>query len=372
MSGMDIGVNVLWLRPGEVGGTESYARRVLRALSQHAPDLRLHLFGTAAGVGAVRPVGATVEEYITAAADLPPRRRIIVERTWLRSVVGPPLDLLHHPGGTVPFAKQTPTLVTIHDLQPLVDPSNFSTAKRRFLSRAIPASVERASVIATPSDFVRNDILNRFDVLEDRVVTVSAFAEPPDLSHEPEPTPRLARILVKGPVLFYPAMTMRHKNHSMLFEAFRRAVQRDADLQLVCVGAVGRYHDQLVELAAIESPSIHLLGHVSREDLDTLFVRSEALLFPSTYEGFGLPIIEAQQLELPVVSSNTAALPEVAGDGAVLLDPQDVDAWAEVMVSRWSSTERAGLVAAGRTNALRYSAERTAEQQGDAYRRCAA
>lgn len=369
---MDIGINVLWLRPGEVGGSESYARRVLRALAAHAPNVRLHLFGTASGIDAVRPFGVTLEEYITAAVSLPPRRRVIVERTWLRSVVGPQLDLLHHPGGTVPFAKETPTLVTIHDLQPLVDPLNFPATRRRFLSRAIPAAVDRAAVIATPSDYVRSNVLERFDVSPERVVTVSAFAEPPDLAEPADPSPRLARILERGPIIFYPAMTMRHKNHLMLFEAFQRAQQRDRDLQLVCVGAVGRDHDEIVAKAEELSPRIHLLGHVSRSDLDALFRKSEALVFPSTYEGFGLPVIEAQHLELPVISSNATALSEVAGDSGVLLDPHDVDAWAQAIEQRFTASERARHVAAGRKNAARYTPARTAEQQLDAYRRCSA
>ncbi len=372
MTAMHIGVNVLWLRPGQVGGTESYARRVLRSLAQHEPELRLHLYGTAAAIDAVRPPGSTVEEYITAATTLPPRKRLVVERTWLRSVVGKPLDLLHHPGGTVPFRNDTPAMVTIHDLQPLDDPSNFSATKRLFLAKAIPAAVERASVVCTPSDWVRNEIIERFSADPDRVVTVSAFAETRDLAQDTEPSPRLAHILKKGPVLFYPAMTLRHKNHAMLFEAFGIASQRDPSLQLVCVGAVGRDHDDLVALARASSPAIHMLGHVSREDLDSLFLRSEALVFPSSFEGFGLPVIEAQHAELPVITSNTTALAEVAGDSAIQLDPHDVEAWADAIERRLGPEERAKHVAIGRENAARYSPARTALQQRSAYDRCTA
>ncbi len=367
MSERHVGVNLLWLRPGEVGGSESYIRRILRALANHNTDTWLHLYGTAAAISAVRPQDAWVEEYITAAASLPPRRRIVVERTWLRSVVADPVEMLHHPGGTVPFVKDLPALVTMHDLQPLHDPGNFSATKRRYLAKAIPASLDRAEVITTPSDWVRQDVIDKFGVSPDRVHTVSAFAEVRDLAEPTTPSPRLEQILSRGPVFFFPAMTLRHKNHTMLFEAFRRATQHDADLQLVCVGAVGRDHDELVALAEQTSPAIHMLGHVSRDDLDALYVRSEALVFPSTYEGFGLPIIEAQHGELPVISSNATALSEVAGDSAILLDPDDIDGWAEAMVNRLSPTDRAKHVAAGRQNAARYSPEETAKQQRRAY-----
>lgn len=367
MTERHVGINLLWLRPGEVGGSESYIRRVLRALVNHDEDIRLHLFGTAAAIGSVRPMGAAIEEYITAATSLPPRRRVVVERTWLRSIIGPPLEMVHHPGGTVPFVKHLPALVTMHDLQPLHDPSNFSATKRLFLAKAIPAALDRARIITTPSDWVRHDVLNKFGVSPDRVITVSAFAEERDLAAPTHPSPRLSHILDRGPVFFFPAMTLRHKNHAMLFEAFRRAIQHDADLQLVCVGAIGRDHEEIAALADDISPSIHLLGHVSRDDLDALFLRSEALVFPSTYEGFGLPVVEAQHAELPVISSNATALREVAGDAAILLDHDDVDGWAEAMVHRLNTTERAMHVATGRQNAARYSPERTAVQQRAAY-----
>lgn len=370
MTELHVGINLLWLRPGEVGGSESYIRRVLRALALHDPNTTLHLFGTAAAIGAVRPADASVEEYITAATALPPRRRIVVERTWLRSVVGAPLQLLHHPAGTVPFVNNVPSVVTMHDLQPLHDPMNFSATKRRFLAKAIPAALDRSTIITTPSDWVRNDIIEMFDIAPDRIHTVSAFAEVRDLAVSTEPSPRLSKIFAEGPVLFYPAMTLGHKNHAMLFEAFRRARQREVDLQLVCVGAIGRDHDEIAALAHETSSGIHLLGHVERSDLDSLFLRSESLVFPSTFEGFGLPIIEAQHAELPVIASNATALAEVAGDSAILLDHDDIDAWAGAMEARLTQTERAQHVALGRKNASRYSPRKTAEQQRGAYDAC--
>lgn len=115
-----------------------------------------------------------------------------------------------------------------------------------------------------------------------------------------------------------------------------------------------------------------MLGHVERSDLDALFHRSEALVFPSSYEGFGLPIIEAQHAELPVIASNATALSEVAGNSGILLDPTDIDAWASAMEQRLRPTERAQHVAAGRENAARYTPKRTAEQQRSAYEQCRA
>ncbi|MFT7473458.1 MAG: glycosyltransferase involved in cell wall biosynthesis [Verrucomicrobiales bacterium] len=369
MSPGRIGVNLLWLRPGQVGGTETYIRRVLRAVSVSDSNIEWHLFGTDAAIRAARPDDSNCVVHESGSLTTSRARRVVAERTWLKSELGSNLDVVHHPGGTVPFASETPTILTLHDLQPLELPGNFSRVKRQFLRRAIPTAVERADVVATPSDWVREQVIDRFGISGDRVITVSAFAEPVDLSLDPRPTSGLQQLFAQGPVIFYPAMTMAHKNHRLLFDAFGDAVRREPDLQLICVGAVGRDDADIRAHADSVSSRIHVLGHVARRDLDALFLRSELMVFPSRYEGFGLPILEAQHAGLPVVASNATALPEVAGSSTILLDPDDRDAWSTAMLDRPGVEERARHVADGFTNARRYGPEHTAEQQLRAYER---
>ena len=175
----------------------------------------------------------------------------------------------------------------------------------------------------------------------------------------------------RGPVAFYPAMTMNHKNHACLFDAFSDAVLERPDLQLVCVGAIGRDDQEIREKAEATSAKIHMLGHVTRADLNFLLASAEVLVFPSLYEGFGLPVLEAQQAGLPVIASTACALPEVAGLGAILLDPRDRTAWTEALVSPLDGAARIAAVEVGRANAARYTAETTATQQRSAYERAA-
>ena len=111
-----------------------------------------------------------------------------------------------------------------------------------------------------------------------------------------------------------------------------------------------------------------MLGHVSKADLDALYRSADALVFPSTYEGFGLPVLEAQHYGLPVICSNTTALPEVAGVGAVMVDPSNVSDWVDAIVDRPTTSALEQLVSAGLKNAQRYNLESTAEQQWHAYR----
>lgn len=374
---LDVGVNLLWLRPGQVGGTETYARRILRAVassgrgSPSPPSLNLY-----ASAAAVRAVGLSkdqVTSQIFSDQAVDPVRRIFAERTWLRRQEAQQAhDVFHHLGGTVAFGSKAPAVVTIHDLQPLDHPENFSSTKVRFLRKSIPQAVERAAVVATPSEWVRDQIISRFDLDPERVMVVSAFSEEVDLSTPVEPSPRLERIFSNGPVLLFPAMTLAHKNHRSLFDAFAIASKRESSLQLVCVGTSGRNDQEIRQLAEVVSPQIRMLGRVSRDDLDALYRRSEALVFPSTYEGFGLPIIEAQRHQLPVISANSTALSEVAGDGAILLDPFDIEGWSAAMSERFTSSGRAELVARGEANARRYSIESTRQQQLNAYQRAIA
>lgn len=169
--------------------------------------------------------------------------------------------------------------------------------------------------------------------------------------------------------MLYPAMTMWHKNHQLLFRAFARALDERPELQLVCVGAIGRDHEEIRTAARSTSPRIHVLGHVARADLDHLFAAAELVVFPSLYEGFGLPVIEAQMRGVPVVVSTATSLPEVAGKGARLVDPNDVAGWADALVHPPRGASRDQMVADGRENAMRYTAAATAAQQRGAYER---
>jgi len=358
-----IACNLLWLRPGVVGGTESYAVRLLASLAEHAPATAVDVYAMGRAAEVHTAVLSSHGLHTSPRADAPAPLRVGLERTWLaRTLRDNPHRLVHHLGGTVPSVDGGPTAVTIHDLQPLHDPSNFSGLKRRWLARAIPAAIQAADLICTPSDWVAETIQERFDVGRASVRTVSAHARPTSTA-QPRPTASVEHLLSAGPVLLYPAMTMAHKNHRMLFRAFSVAAERRADLQLVCVGAVGRDHEELVVAAAALSDRIHLLGHVPAEDLSALMAGAEALVFPSRYEGFGLPVLEAQQVGLPVVASNATALPEVAGRGALLLDPDDVDPWIDVMSAPLPADTRIDLIRAGAANAERYTPESMAAAQ---------
>ena len=359
-----VGMNLLWLRPGEVGGTESYATRLISALlsCSEPPEIRSYCAGETA-MAHPETVSATTV-CLAPSGSTTPLRRVVTERRWLASEARD-IDVLHHLGGTVPGRSDQPIVVTIHDLQPLDDPTNFSPLKRRWLGMAIPSAIKRANIVVTPSSWVGQTIVDRFGIDPDRVQTVSAFAHVP--SGLGDASALVEGLLARGPVFFYPAMTMAHKNHEFLFDAFVRATQVRPEIQLVCVGAVGRHHQQVIRASAA-SPSIHVLGHVSISDLWTLMRRAEALVFPSRYEGFGLPVVEAQHLGVPVIASTAPALQEVTGGAAGHISPDDRDGWAEALSVPLESSRRLQLVADGHQNSARFTSDAMAVNQLRAYR----
>ncbi len=299
--------------------------------------------------------------------------RLVTERLWLaRAMRRSGIEVAHHLGGTVPPGFRGPTVVTVHDLQPLDDPANFGVAKRTWLSRALPAAIRRADVVTTPSAWVGGQIIERFDVDPDRVRTVSAYADDPSGPDACPPSRRVTEAIDRGPLVLYPAMTMRHKNHRLLFRAFAAVAETRPDLQLVCVGAVGRDHDEIVAAAAALSPRIHMFGYVPAADLEALYEAAELVAFPSCYEGFGLPVLEAQKARVPVAAAAVTSLPEVAGAGALLIDPEDIDGWIDVLATPIAPETRTGLIEAGIDNAARYTASRMAHAQIEAYRLAAA
>ncbi len=162
-----VGVNLLWLVPGVVGGSEEYATRTLRAFADHRPpDIDLVLFGRSA-LFAAHPELAEVGECVALAIPGGHRvLRVVAESTWLgRQVRRRRLDLVHHVGGRQPrLGVSMATVVTVHDLQPLEHPENFGVVKRRYLARAIPASARSATVVIAVSEYVRRQIVDRFDL----------------------------------------------------------------------------------------------------------------------------------------------------------------------------------------------------------------
>ncbi len=372
-----VGVNLLWLVPGVVGGSEEYATRTLRALGDHRPaDIDLVLFGRGA-LFAAHPELAGVGECVS--LPIPGGHRVLrvaAESSWLRRQVRRSrLDIVHHVGGRRPrLGGPSATLVTVHDLQPLDHPENFGLVKRTYLARAIPASVHSATVVIAVSEYVRRQIVDRFGIDPDRVVTVSSGVDGAvaDRSRDAELPPRVQALVDRGvPYLIYPAVTHPHKDHDTLLAALARLREQGREVALVLTGGVGAADEHVTRrIAELDlDDRVLRLGRVPRAQLDRLMAAAEALAFPSRFEGFGIPILEAMALGCPVIAADATAVPDVVGDAGVRVRPGDVGAWTQAIADRLDGhPPRVDQARRGRARAALFTWEGSARQLEAAYR----
>ncbi|MEP6296527.1 MAG: glycosyltransferase family 1 protein, partial [Ilumatobacter sp.] len=366
LSATDVAVNLLWCVPGDVGGSEQYLVRQLVGLAAQPAGFVPTIYCVPSFVDA-HPELAHLYPMVTASITGHDRkRRVLAEHTWLarrtRSA-----DLVHHGGGTVPKVGGGPIVLTIHDLQYETYPEYVSAAKLRYLRAVMPRSVARASVIAVPTEYVRSTVVDRFDVDPERVVVVCHGVEP-DIGSGARTEFELRRDygLGSGRVLVLPAITHPHKGHEFLLDVMAEH-WKDPELRLVLLGGRG-LADAAVGRAIVKrklGDRVIRPGRVSDDDRDGLIRLAHALVFPSQYEGFGAPVVEAMALGTPVVCSDQAALVEVVGDAGLVL-PLDGEAWADALDR--VDADGDAMRRAGQRRAATFTAVKSGEGLAHAYR----
>lgn len=370
-----VGVNLLWCVPGQVGGSEEYVTRALAPLHEVAPDVRAVLF-VLPGFGRAHP--RLADQYELVAAPLNGRRRslrVVAERTWLaREVARRRVPLVHHAGGTAPplARARADVVLSMHDIQYLAFPHYFTRLKLEWLRREVPAGLARARVITTPSEFVRGTLHTELGVAPERVQLVP-HGLPSDFATGPVDEDALrARYHLPGPFLLYPAATYPHKNHLLLIDVLARL---RPELQLVLTGGPGLGEDDVVR--AINQRGlrdrVRRTGRVPDHDRDGLLRCADALVFPSRYEGFGAPVLEAMAVGTPVIAAAATALPEVLGlprpdPAGLLVDPDDGAGWADAIGRVLDDADlRARLIAAGHARAAELTDVQSARALAGAY-----
>jgi len=308
-----VGISLLTLVPGMSGGSETYVRELVRALGRVGTnEYRVFLPSIAADVDGLP--AEVVTEY-RASRSTPGRVLAMAEGVLRggrlrRRLEG--LDAIHVPLSVmIPRVDPPPAACTVLDLQHELLPEFFSAAERAYRRAAYGSAVKRSRLVVTISRHAARTIVERLGVPEERVRPIHL-----GIDHERFSPGEGER----RDALLYPALAWPHKNHGRLFEAFARLRASRPGLELVLTGYEG------------ETPSgVRSLGRVSRDELVGLYRTSAALVFPSLYEGFGQPPLEAMACGCPVACSNAASLPEVCGDAARLFDPMSVDEIVEAV-----------------------------------------
>jgi glycosyltransferase involved in cell wall biosynthesis len=366
-----MGINLLWLVPGVVGGSEVSTITTLHALADDPPDdIRYVVFALAPFVEAHPELADAFDLEVLNLSGRLKGLRVGAEQTWLaaklrRHAVG----AVHHLGGTMPLVPGPPAVLSIHDLQPFHHPENFHPVKRAWLGVVVPRSVARARLVLTPSEWVRGTVIERFRVDPDRVRAVHHGVPP-----LPDPAPAAevrARYGLEGRYVLYPAITYPHKDHLTLVRAVARLGAAHRDVTLVLTGGEGPAEAALRrEIAALGlSARVRRIGRVPTPDLVALLDEAEIVAMPSRYEGFGVPLVEAMSRGTALVAADATAIPEVVGDGGVLVPPGDVEAWAATLAELLDDpARRAELGEHGRRRAARFSPAANAAATVDAHR----
>ena len=336
-----------------VTGTERYTREVVRRLTEVAPDLDWRFY-------AARPApGLGVDLTVLPFPRLWAQARLPVELARRRPDLF--LDLAH----VVPMLCPAPPIKVFHDLAFERFPGAYRHADLAYLRWTARRAARVCRTMIAISEATRQDLILLYGVDPDRVTVVHAGGgegTPPAHDRKADAA-RLRGFGIDAPYVLSVGRIEPRKNQLTALEA----VERLPGLLLVCAGAI---HDEAMAASLDASPRCRLLGRVSDAERDLLYRNAEALLFPSLYEGFGIPVLEAMRHGLPVVATRTSSLPEVGGEAAIyVLDARDAEAMAgAIRRIRDDPALRRRLVAAGRRQAARFTWKRCAEGVADAVR----
>ncbi len=338
---------MLTLVPGEVGGSETYARGLAQALARRRRvDVKAFVPPLAPDAGDGLP-SVVVGRY-GAPRGTVQRLRAMALAAARPGLLGEPVGAAHYPLTVRVPRLDVPYAVTLHDVQHLDLPQLFSRGERLWRTVAYRRSARGARIVIVPSEFVRKRAVAALGLDPERVRAI-----PHGLDHErlsPAAGPR-------EPFLLYPARPWPHKNHARLYEAFALLRRERPELRLVLTG-----HGDFGE----PPDGVEARGLVRRDELVDLYRRASALVFPSLYEGFGQPPLEAMACGCPVAAADAASLPEVCGDAARLFDPQDPEAIAAAVRDVLAAPEQ--WIERGLVRAAQFTWERTAEQHEAVYR----
>ncbi|MBF6568424.1 MAG: glycosyltransferase family 4 protein [Candidatus Binataceae bacterium] len=371
---MKIGINLFWLVPG-YGGLETYVRGLLSGLDQADDRNQYLLFTNPLNHGTF---GHLSNRFSRRLCPLPVTSRVawrVAEQLLTpRYAAVEKIDLLHSPADMIPLRRTCPVVVTIHDVNFYSLSDRLPVSASRLFELWVQRSARRADAIITVSEFSSFAISSQLDVALSRI---SVIHNAPAVRKLPSPAhwPRLAqRLGIEGDHLISFADGSPHKNLASLLKATVYLKSSWRGLQLVVIGQRARQARSvraLLDKLNLNSRVI-FTGYLREDELNLVMANARLLVYPSLYEGFGLPVVEAMSMGVPVVCSNAAALPEIAGDAAMLFNPLSPVEIARA-IERLITNEplRREFVIAGRKQARRFSWERAAQQTIAVYDRVA-
>lgn len=369
---MRVLLNTTFLASQRFGGSWTYTYNLLRALDAFSSEAEFTVLTNAriaSDLGQLRMrVEVVVEDPENRAARVGWEQLLLprLARKYSPTV-------FHSTGNTLPRISGCPSVVTLHDVQYRFYPENFSTFRRVYLRAMIPRSLKRASLVVCDSESTRKHAMDLYGVSPEKLAVVYlAGLWPGEQAAATTADVLRKKFGLNGAFLLSVGSALPHKNLGRLIEAFG-AIRQEVPQDLVIVGdpsGYGSHIDELIkEAGGGEDSRIRVTGFVSREDLLGLYRIADAFVFPSLFEGFGIPALEAMECGCPVAASRSTSLPEVVGEAGEYFDPMDVDDIARTLQRVCADGKlRDRLRERGYKQAQEFSWEKTAMQMMDIYR----
>jgi len=369
---MHVGLNLIFLVPGETGGMEVYARELIPRLIAAAPDARFTAFvNREASSSGMRWDGTRSVTVPVKAADR--IQWVLGEQALLpRLAARAGVDLLHSFASTAPARGRFARVVTVHDLIYARFPEAHGGLRTLGMRLLVPLATRRSDRVIAISQSTKDDLISMLGTAAEKIDVV-----PQGLGRtqrpEPVPEPELRERLRLGgrQVLLSLSAKRPHKNLLALIGALASIPSERRPL-LVLPGYPTWHEAELRQRAGVlgVDADIRFLGWISSEEIEGLWSIADAFVYPSLYEGFGLPVLEAMARGVPVACSEASSLPEVAGDAALLFDPRSERAIADAIERLTSDgVEAQRLRGLGLARARRFTWERTAEETLRSYER---
>ena len=353
------------------GGIGRYTRELLRALAELDTANQYRLFYAAPRGAPAYPLPPLPGNFRTRPLGFDD---IWLARVWHRAqlplpvewITGP-IDLFHSPDFTLPPTRRgTRTLLTVHDLSFVRDPESALPVLRNYLNQVVPRSVARADLVLADSRATRADLIELYGAAPEKIAVLYSGVTASFRPVRDAPALQAVRArygLGSQPFILAVGTLQPRKNYVRLIQAFARLA--DNDLRLVIAGGQGWLFEAIfAEVQRLGlGERVIFPGFASDEDLPALYSAASVFAYPSLYEGFGLPILEAFACGTPVVTSTASCLPEVAGEAALLVAPTDVEALRDALQRALEDADlRARLTAAGIARARLFSWSRSARE----------
>ncbi|HUV27327.1 MAG TPA: glycosyltransferase family 1 protein [Anaerolineales bacterium] len=368
---MRIGIDATALPPQPVGAG-NYIIQLIRALAAADNDDQLVVFTQGKGPALLDlPEETSVEWQIV--KDRTPGSRLIWEQTRLpRLVKGTKVDLLHSLHYTRPMRLPCASVVTFHDMTFFLYPQLHTRARRMFFPSAIRASARQADALITVSESTRQDAIRLLAIDPGKIFTTHLGVDPSFrlIDNDDEKKTITAKYHLPENFILYLGTIEPRKNLPILVRAYRRLIDSGMSHKLVLVGKYGWMYEEVLGLVKeldLED-MVCFTGYVSQDDLPLVYNLASLFVYPTIYEGFGLPVLEAMACGVPVISTRIASLPEIIGDAGILIPVNDVDALFDAMVRvLGDQTLREEFIRNGQLRSKKFSWERTAQLTRQVY-----